>query len=254
MKGTVVIDCFPDSALHYRDSYAVVVIDVIRATTTATTAISLGRRVFPVLTTDEAFVLASGLEDPLLVGELGGNMPYGFEMTNSPAQIAIRNDIHRPMILVSSSGTQLLLNAKGSEAVYIACFRNISAIAEYLTGRHERIAILGAGTRGQFRREDQMGCAWVAERLIQAGYKAETPQTSDYVSQWKGVNPEIVRAGRSAEYLRQSNQEQDLEFILNHIDDLDTVPALVDGELVMASGTVLKLFSQSVYHIVSGLS
>ena len=254
MKGTVVIDGFPESALRYRDRYVIVVIDVIRATTTATTAISFGRRVFPVLTTDEAFVLASTLRDPLLVGELGGNMPYGFEMTNSPAQIVVRNDIHRPMILVSSSGTQLLLNAKGSEAVYIACFRNISAIAEYLTGRHERIAILGAGTRGQFRREDQMGCAWVAERLIQAGYKAETPQTSDYVSQWKGVNPEIVRAGRSAEYLRQSNQEQDLEFILNHIDDLDTVPALVDGELVMASGTVLKLFSQSVYHIVSGLS
>lgn len=254
MKGTVVIDGFPESALRYRDRYVIMVIDVIRATTTATTAVSLGRRVFPVLTTDEAFVLASTLQDPLLVGELGGNMPYGFEMTNSPAQIAVRNDIHRPMILVSSSGTQLLLNAKGSEAVYIACFRNLSAIAEYLAGRHERIAILGAGTRGQFRREDQMGCAWVAERLIQVGYEAETPQTKKFISRWKGVSPEEVRGGKSAEYICQSGQEQDLEFILNHIDDLDTVPALVDGELLMVSGTVLKPFSQSVYNIFSGLS
>jgi 2-phosphosulfolactate phosphatase len=93
MKGTVVIDRFPESALRYRDRYVIVVIDVIRATTTATTAISFGRRVFPVLTTDEAFVLASTLRDPLLVGELGGNMPYGFEMTNSPVQIAVRNDM-----------------------------------------------------------------------------------------------------------------------------------------------------------------
>jgi 2-phosphosulfolactate phosphatase len=254
MKGSVVIDCFPESALRYRDRYAIVVIDIIRATTTATTAISLGRRVFPVLTTDEAFVLASTLQDPLLVGELGGNMPYGFDMNNSPAQMTVRPDVHRPVILVSSSGTQLLLNAVGSEAIYIACFRNVSAIANYIAGRHERIAILGAGTRGQFRREDQMGCAWVAERLIQVGYEAETQQTKEYVWRWKGVGPEEVRGGRSAEYLRQSGQEQDLEFILNHIDDLDTVPALVNGELLMATGTVVKPFLQPVEHIVSGLN
>ncbi len=254
MKKKVIIDCFPESALRYRDGYAVVAVDVIRATTTAATAISLGRRVFPVQTTDEAFVLASALQDPLLVGELGGNMPYGFEMTNSPAQIAVRNDVHRPMILVSSSGIQLLLNAVGSEAIYAACFRNMSAVAKHLAGRHDRIAILGAGTRGQFRREDQMGCAWVAERLIQAGYEAENSQTSEYIFLWKGVSPEKVRGGRSAEYLRQSGQEQDLEFILDHIDDLDTVPALVSGELLMASGTVVKPFSPFVYNIASGLS
>jgi 2-phosphosulfolactate phosphatase len=253
MKGSVVIDCFPESALRYRDGYAVVVIDVIRATTTATTAISLGRRVFNVQTTDEAFVLASTLQDPLLVGELGGNMPYGFDMTNSPAQITVRTDLHRPMILVSSSGTQLLLNAVGSEAIYVACFRNISAIAKYLAGRHDRIAILGAGTRGQFRREDQMGCAWLAEKLIKVGYVAETPQTKEYISRWKEVNPEEVRGGRSAEYLRQSGQEQDLEFILNHIDDLDAVPVLIGSELVMASGTVVQPFSRIVYHVVSNL-
>jgi len=246
MKRHVVIDCFPESAQRYKDGYAVVVIDVIRATTTATTATSLGRRVFPISTTDEAFVLASTLEDPLLVGELGGNMPYGFDMNNSPAQIAVRTDVHRPVILVSSSGTQLMLNARGSQAVYTACFRNISAIAEYLTGRHDRIAILGAGTRGQFRREDQMACAWLAERLIQAGFEAEVPETSEYISRWKGVSPEEVRGGRSAKYLRESGQEQDLEFILNNIDDLDTVPALVEGELILVSGTVLKPFSQIV--------
>ncbi len=253
-KCTVVIDKFPESALRYRDDHAIVVIDVIRATTTATTAVSLGRRVFPVQTTDEAFILASSLEEPLLVGELGGNMPYGFEMTNSPAQIAVRDDVHRPMILVSSSGIQLLLNATGSMGVYIACFRNISAIAEYLAGRHDRIAILGAGTRGQFRREDQMGCAWMAEKLIQEGYEAETAQTSEYISRWKGISPEEVRGGRSAGYLRESRQEHDLEFVLDHIDDLDTVPALVDGELVVVSGTISKPFSQSAYHIISVLS
>ncbi len=104
MRGSVVIDSTPDSARHYREGYAIVAIDVIRATTTAITAASLGRRCFPVPSIEAAVPLAARLERPLLVGELGGNMPYGFDLTNSPAQIAERSDVERPMILLSSSG------------------------------------------------------------------------------------------------------------------------------------------------------
>lgn len=240
MNGTVVIDCFPESVFQYKDRYVVVVVDVIRATTTATTAVSMGRRVFPVRATDEAFVLAPKLDHPLLVGELGGNMPYGFDLTNSPAEIATRPDVHRPMILVSSSGTQLMLNSEGSEAVYISSFRNFSAVARHLAGRHERIALLGAGSRGQFRREDQMGCAWVAQKLLDAGYVAENEGTSRCVERWRGTPPDVVRGGRSAAYLRETGQERDLDFILDRIDDLDAVPSLVNGELVLEAGSVRR--------------
>ena len=75
MAGTVVIDCFPESALRYRDGWAVVAIDVIRATTTATTAVALGRRCFPVPSLEAAVPLAAQLDRPLLVGELGGTCP-----------------------------------------------------------------------------------------------------------------------------------------------------------------------------------
>lgn len=238
MKGAVIIDCFPESAERYRDRYAIVVVDVIRATTVATTAVSMGRRVFPAKTTDDASVIAATLNNPLLVGELGGNKPYGFDITNSPVEIAARNDVHRPMVLVSSSGTQLLLNAVGSEAIYLACFRNVSAVARHLDGKHERIALLGAGSRGQFRREDQMGCAWVAGKLIAAGYHPETQQTSDLVSRWRNASADQIRSGKSADYLNRSGQQEDLEFILAHIDDLDTVPSLVDGELIAVSDRV----------------
>ena len=240
MKASVVIDCFPDSAERYRQNHAIVVVDVIRATTTATTAISLGRRVFPVRTTDEAFVRAENLKKPMLVGELGGNMPYGFDLTNSPVQISIRTDIDRPMILVSSSGTQLLLNSDGSEGVYISCFRNFSAVAKYIAGKHERVAILGAGSRGSFRREDQMGCAWVAEKLVGEGYDPSDRKTADIILKWSGISSSEARNGKSADYLRKTGQEHDLDFVVKHVDDLDPVPALVDGELVLATGTIMK--------------
>lgn len=238
MKGTVVIDCFPESAERYRDGYVIVVVDVIRATTVATTAVSMGRRVFPAKTTDDASVIAERLDHPLLVGELGGNKPYGFDITNSPVLIAARQDVHRPMVLVSSSGTQLLLNAVGSEAIYLACFRNASAVARHIAGRHERVAVLGAGSRGQFRREDQIGCARVAEKLLEAGYLSETEKTSDLVSRWHNASVDAIRSGKSAEYLTRSGQQEDLEFILAHIDDLDTVPSLVNGELVSVSDRI----------------
>ena len=232
MNRQVVIDCFPESAARYRGRYAIIVVDVIRFTTTATTALSLGRRVFPVQTTDEAFEVAASLQEPLLAGELGGNMPYGFHLTNSPAQIAARKDIHRPVILVSSSGSQLLLNAKGSEAVYAACFRNFSAVARHVIDKHEKVAVLGAGARGEFRREDQMGCAWVAEKLSESGFTPENSETRAAISRWSGASPLEAGGGRSADYLKQTGQEEDLEFILKHIDDLTLVPSLIQRELV----------------------
>lgn len=231
MEKKVVIDCFQEGTYRYRNEYAIVVVDVIRATTTAATAVSMGRRVFPARTTDEAFVIASTLENPLLVGELGGNMPYGFDLTNSPVQIAARDDIERPMILVSSSGTALLMSSAGSQGVYTACFRNFRAVGEHLRGKFEKVAIVGAGTRGQFRKEDQMCCAWVAEVLVSDGYRAETPQTREYIYRWKGISAEEARTGESADYLRNSGQVEDLEFVLSHVDDLETVPALINYEL-----------------------
>ena len=229
---SVIIDCLQESTFRYRTEYVIVVIDVIRATTTAVTALSKGRRVFPARTSDEAFVVASTLTNPILAGELGGNMPYGFDMTNSPAQIDDRDDNNRPMVLVSSSGTELIMNSAGSKGVYIACFRNFSAVGNWLAAQqYDRIAILGAGTRGQFRREDQMCCGWLGGKLVDAGYEPETPQTREYIYRWKSAAPQEAEKSESADYLRNSGQVKDLEFVVNHVDDLDIVPKLVNYEL-----------------------
>jgi 2-phosphosulfolactate phosphatase len=190
-------------------------------------------------------VLASTLENAILCGELGGNMCFGFDLTNSPAQVEARTDVHRPMVLVSSSGTQLILNAaETAGAVYLACLRNYSAVARHLAGLHDRIAVIGAGTRGQFRREDQFGCALVARALMDLGYRAENDETIAYVERWRDEPLDVIREGRSADYLRRSDQLADLEFVLSHIDDVETVPLLAaNGELVNA---VVELVGQRV--------
>jgi len=232
MSGSFVIDCFAENREPYPEDYAVIAIDVIRATTTATTALYLGREVYPAGNADEAIMLSKTLKDPLLMGEMGGHVPYGFDLTNSPVQVMALSNIpsgyftnaRRPLILVSSSGMPLVMSAINNKATYLSCLRNFKSVAKHVAGRYEKIAVIGAGTRGEFREEDQIGCAWIGEQLIEHGYKAGNDKTSEVINKWSGCDPNVIREGNSAKYLMRSGQMHDLEFILHHVDDLQVVP------------------------------
>jgi 2-phosphosulfolactate phosphatase len=232
---TVVIDCFPESVPEHRNADALVGVDVIRATTTAVTAVAGGRRCFPVASLEAAFALRARLDDPLLVGELGGHTPHGFDLTNSPAELAERRDIARPAVLLSTSGTKLLCQPSPDQAVYAACLRNVTAQAEALAAHHQNVAIIGAGARGEFRREDQLACAWIAGLLMEAGYRP-LGTTRGIVDRWRDAAVEVIASGNSAGYLRRSGQLRDLEFVLSHIDDIDDTFAMTEGELVNVPG------------------
>src|SRR5690349_6732101 len=131
MAAKVAIARYP-SLGEADDGWTIVGIDVIRATTTAVTAVAAGRRCFAVPSIEAAVPLAARLESPLLVGELGGNMPYGFHLQNSPAEMDRRTDLERPVILLSTSGTALLCDAARHGRTYAACLRNVRATLERL--------------------------------------------------------------------------------------------------------------------------
>jgi len=151
VQRTVIIDYLPESAARYGRGWAVVAVDVIRATTTAITAVATGRRCFPAPTVDAALTMARKFDNPLLAGEFGGEIPHGFEIDNSPAILSSRRDIDRPLVFMSSSGTRVIHYADRADAIYLSCFRSYSALPDYLASRHTRIAIIGAGSNGEFR-------------------------------------------------------------------------------------------------------
>ena len=228
---SVVIDCLPESVSRYRAGWAIVAVDVIRATTTAITAAVTGRRCFPAPTVEAALTIARGLRDPLLAGDSTGVTPVVFEMENSPAQLVNRTDTHRPLVLVSSSGTKVIHEAAGSEAVYLGCFRSHSVVAGYVAERHSRVAVIGAGSKGEFREEDQICCAWIAARLISRGYLPGSSRTADIVKRWRDAPPSACLCSRSVDFLRRTSQMRDLEFILAHIDDVREVFEVRNGEV-----------------------
>jgi 2-phosphosulfolactate phosphatase len=226
----IVIDHFPSHARRYGSGWAVVAVDVFRATTTACTALAGSRRCFPVASLSEAFTRARDL-GAVLAGEQGGDSIEGFDLGNSPADLSLRADIDRPVVLLTSSGTALLCAATRADVVYAACLRNTTAQARRLRARDGDVALVGAGTRNEVRMEDEMACTRMAEALIDSGFTPDAP-TLEAVERLAGVPVEECAKGPSADFLRGSGQERDIDFVLNHVDDLDEVYVLRDSELV----------------------
>jgi 2-phosphosulfolactate phosphatase len=230
---SVDVDCFFDRLNDYGEDCTIVAVDVIRSTSTAVTGVDAGRRCFPAPSLEAAMELAEKLDAPLLVGELGGSKPYGFDLNNSPAALAGRSDVGRPMVLLSTSGTRLMCAAGPNGGAHVACLRNWTAQAERLAEDGRDVALVGAGTRGEFREEDQLCCAWIAHRLLGAGFAPANEETAKLVDRWVGVEPaDAFSMSRSTEYLRATGQVADLDFILAHQDDIDAVFVLAGGEVV----------------------
>lgn len=229
MTESVVIDCFPESVARYVEDHSIVAIDVIRATTLAVTAVAAGRRCLVAADLQDAFAIRDRVGNAVLAGELGGDMPPGFDMNNSPAELAQRGDVPRPLVMLSTSGTQLMLEAgRSAHGAFAACFRNFTATARLLADRRGRVAIIGAGSRNEFREEDQMACAWVAELLVNAGHRPEDRKTAEIIERWRGAPATACETGGSVAYLRRSGQLGDFDFVTAHVDDLDIVCS-IDG-------------------------
>lgn len=234
-RGTVAIDCLHAELSPQVDRCAVVGVDVIRATTTALTAVDAGRRCFPVASLQAAFELAERLDDPLVAGELGGSKPYGFDIQNSPTEVLAQGEVHRPMILLSTSGTGLLCAAAARTPTYVACLRNWRAQARHLTASHEHVLLMGADTRGEFREEDQLCCARIAAHLVREGFAPTDEFTRRVLDRWASAKDDAFLPSRSVTYLRATGQEHDLQFVLDHVDDLPAVFTMREGEVVRTS-------------------
>jgi 2-phosphosulfolactate phosphatase len=235
VSGTVGISCYPSFG-EVSPDWVVVGIDVIRATTTALSAAAAGRACFPVPSLEAAVPLAGKLTNPLLAGELGGHKPFGFDVQNSPAELDRRVELDRPVILLSTSGTRMLCEAALRHRTYVSCLRNTTAQADHLAAHHDRVMLVAGESRGEFREEDRLCCARIAKRLTGAGFRPRDVFSEAMIETWGDADDDSFLGGPSRRYLEATGQLHDLEFIREHIDDLDAVFELRGGQIV-ASGS-----------------
>jgi len=152
-----------------------VVIDVLRATTTA--IVLLERGVSPVRIVATPADLG-GLPIPpapavyLVFSELSAAREAGLEaVDNSPylaGQVAL--DGRRP-VLVTTNGTRALAAAaRSARQVLVAGFVNLSAVAAHLRARGGRVALLPAGDfAGAESRTEDDKCADALEQVLRGG-------------------------------------------------------------------------------------
>jgi 2-phosphosulfolactate phosphatase len=147
--------------LHDR---VVLVIDVLRASTSMAAALANGARaVLPFEGVDEAISRARSLDrsEVLTAGERKMQAIPGFDLGNSPRAFTTELVAGKTIVMTTSNGTAALANTGGASEVMVGAFVNYSAVLGRLraAARSSRsIAIVCAGSGGRFALEDAI-CA-----------------------------------------------------------------------------------------------
>src|SRR5205823_2328211 len=121
----------------------IVVIDVLRATTTIVTALANGAKaVIPAATSEEAVRLASHLEKDgvLLAGERRSVKIDGFALGNSPREMTPAAVAGKTIVLATTNGTPALVAAQGGEPVLVGAPVNFRALSEQFASWKEALA------------------------------------------------------------------------------------------------------------------
>jgi 2-phosphosulfolactate phosphatase len=149
----------------------VVVIDILRATTTITYAVAAGAtRVIPCGEIDEAKLVAADLARPdrprpLLGGERGGLPIPDFDLGNSPAEFTPDHVGGRTVVFTTTNGTRAMLHCRQAKRVLLGSFVNLRAVIEQLRDT-EDVHLVCAGTNGEITREDVLAAGAIAHGLM----------------------------------------------------------------------------------------
>lgn len=109
---------------------AVVVVDVLRAFTTAAYAFNSGAEaIYLVSTVDEALAFKEAHPGALAMGEERFLRPDGFDFSNSPAAVEKADLEGRTMVQRTTAGTQGMLGAAGADHLWAASLVCASATA-----------------------------------------------------------------------------------------------------------------------------
>lgn len=224
-----------------RDRWAVV-IDVLRATTTITTALGAGcRALIPTLDPEEARLRAAlwARRDgrvPLLGGERRARPIPGFDLGNSPPAYVPERVAGKVIFFTTTNGTQALRRCGPARITICACLRNAEAVARYLTRKGaERVLLACAGREGAVAPEDVAVAGKLAlrlERLAAASLSPaarEAARLAGSLSDWPGFFARVP-AGRS---LLELGYEGDVTFCAQPDVSL-IVPRYARGAVVKA--------------------
>ncbi len=153
----------------------VLVVDVLRASTTIITALANGCvAVVPVSDAEEARRRAAATPGALIAGERRGEPLQGFDLGNSPLEFSPARVGGRTVVFTTSNGTRALVAVRAAAAVGVAAFVNASAAAAWAVAQGRDVVVACAGERGAVSLEDHVCAGLLVERALAGEPAAST--------------------------------------------------------------------------------
>ncbi|GIV61838.1 MAG: putative 2-phosphosulfolactate phosphatase [Rhodothermaceae bacterium] len=209
--------------------HTVIVIDVLRTSSTIVTALSHGARaVVPAADMAEAGKIAANLDQSsfLMGGERGGEKIEGYHLGNSPLEYTRERVAEKTLILNTTNGTAAIANARAAEHLVVGCFLNASRVVEFALEKGLDVAIVCAGWRNRIALEDTL-CAGLLLHRLWGGREPEQASDSAHIAYtlYQHDGNDLFAALRRCNHA-QRLQEQGLEEDVRYCAQVDLLPVL----------------------------
>lgn len=161
--------CLSPSLLHLYDvsTNIVVIIDVLRATSTIATALKNGAKsIIPVDTVAECIKLGTQM-DVITAGERDGQIAEGLKYGNSPFQYSEDFIKGKTLVLTTTNGTKLLhmALAAGAQEIITGAFHNLSTVCDHLLKEKKNVILACAAWKHKINMEDTLFAGAVVEKI-----------------------------------------------------------------------------------------
>ena len=155
--------------LHLYDvsSSIVVIIDVLRATSTISTALYNGAKcVIPVDSVAECIRIGKQIEG-ITAGERDGKVAEGLEHGNSPFEYPADFISGKTLVLTTTNGTKLLQMAldNNAKSIIAGSFNNLSAVCDFLIAQKQNVVLGCAAWKDRVNIEDTLFAGAVIQKI-----------------------------------------------------------------------------------------
>ncbi|HWP81473.1 MAG TPA: 2-phosphosulfolactate phosphatase [Bacteroidota bacterium] len=227
--------------LQLRDKN-VIVIDVLRASSTVAVAMKNGaREIIPVASIESAVKISGSLfgDVTLRGGERYGKMIQGFNLGNSPLEYTEATVRGKSIIYCTTNGSVAMAKSRYARNMAVGAFVNISMVVDFIAEVNDDFLLICAGKNSalsSFSLEDAVCAGMIVQKLTDKGLDIElTDATRAAQSLYKSFGksiPKMLKMSDHGRYLIELGFGEDLK-ICGAIDSVPVLPAL--------SGTVIKL-------------
>jgi len=214
----------------------VVIVDILRATSTMITALANGAdAIYPVYEMEQAQRLAATLDRDSVItcGERNGVTIQGFDIGNSPMSCTKNVMAGKRIIMTTTNGTHAIEKAKPAKKMYIAGFLNASAILQALARDEQELLIVCSGWKGRSSMEDTLFAGYLAYHLL--GKQRTSGSLHDTVKmalslyqQYKDSIESAILKSDHARRLKGVVDAKEMKFCAK-LDEFDAVPVFKEG-------------------------